>query len=152
MSVVTHPQFTRKKSKFSSKSAELKEFSQYKKASVELKILMFLNNSSCLCSLLLIGTVLTVFGLTVTIPKTWHQEYVKLKRLQREERQLTAANETIKNELLDSVEANQPHLVYPKPKNTVFLTPQDSLKIEFTKDVVNQSNSLNPLIDSPVAY
>lgn len=151
MSIVTHPKFTGKQSPTSTTQEKVKPIAATRELPLELKILMYLQKGSSICSLSVVGFVLVVFGLTVCIPKTWHQEYRRLKDLQRQERQLTATNEVLKYELLQDLETNQPGLSYPKPDNTLFLTPV-TVNPKTQHGQIKAEDPAIISIDAPLAY
>ena len=67
--------------------------------------------------------VLSVYGQTVYSQQLWSQEYRKLENLQRNERQLTAASEVLKNQIAQQAETSRAGLVPSNPANTIFLQP-----------------------------
>jgi hypothetical protein len=67
--------------------------------------------------------VLSVYGQTVYSQQLWSQEYRKLENLQRNERQLTAASEVLKNQIAQQAETTRAGLVPSNPANTIFLQP-----------------------------
>ncbi|MCJ8279504.1 MAG: hypothetical protein MJK14_06120 [Rivularia sp. ALOHA_DT_140] len=83
---------------------------------------------------LLVSTTLIVYGWTVYSQHLWSRSYKELQDLQRDERQLTKHDETLKNKMAQ--EAQKPHsgLVSPTPANTIFLleenTPSSSRKVD----------------------
>ncbi len=96
---------------------------------------------------LLVTTTLIVYGWTVYSQHLWSSSYKKLQELQRDERQLTKHDETLKNNMAQ--EAEKPHsgLVSPTPANTIFLeesTPLSSQQIdkEFLQTQPQPSNAL----------
>ena len=81
-----------------------------------------------IATFLLVSTTLVVYGWMVYSQHLWSSSYKKLQDLQRDERQLTKHDETLKNQMAQ--EAEKPHsgLVSPTPANTIFLeeTPTSS--------------------------
>ncbi|MGQ4647663.1 hypothetical protein [Lyngbya aestuarii] len=102
-----------------------------------LRSLIFLQRSSELASLVLVGTTLTVYSWTVYTQQQWTREYSKLQTLQRHERHMTTANEVLKNQLAQQAESPATGLVNPTPDNTIFLQPAK----ERPSHSVPQSNS-----------
>lgn len=134
------------------KNQEVKTIPQSQQLPLGLKLLLLLQKSSSICSLLLVIIALTIFGLTLKIPQSWDTEYKKLKTLQRQERQLTVTNENERNNLIEQTKADDHSLVYPKPENIVFLS---ILTPENNQDPITQeSESVNTsmISDSPLAY
>ena len=80
-------------------------------------------------STVLVASSTFVYIATVSIPQKWSQEYEQLQKLQRQERELIAANEVIKNsitkqaKLKETQDKNQ--LNYLKPNDIVFLKATD---------------------------
>jgi len=106
-----------------------------------LKGLMSLNIAfSCVTFILIVAT-LSLYGWTVYTQQSWGKAYRYLELLQRNERQLTATNEMIKNELAQEAENPEVGLVNPNPKTTIFLKPTDD-KLKLPESVpVEKSNS-----------
>lgn len=101
-------------------------------------------------SCLMISSAL-IYASSVPIPQMWSQEYEQLKSLQRQERELTAANETIKNDLLkqaqkDAKEA-QHELSYLRPDNVLFVEEADILPKSSTNKPKN-----SPFDSIPLSY
>ncbi|ELR96581.1 hypothetical protein [Gloeocapsa sp. PCC 73106] len=101
---------------------QVKSITTTKELPIELKILIFLQKSTSISALILIAVALLIFGLSVSIPQLWSQDYKKLKTLQRQERQLTATNETLRNQLVQQRENQHRNATYPKPDNALFLS------------------------------
>ncbi|MEM7725930.1 MAG: hypothetical protein AAF208_06095 [Cyanobacteria bacterium P01_A01_bin.45] len=92
---------------------------------------------SSIAVFLLVLSNLTVYGWTVYAQQLWSQNSRNLQRLQRQERQLTTHNETIKNKM--AIEAQKPTagLVSPTPSGTLFLNrPKNNLP----KSPINESS------------
>lgn len=70
---------------------------------------------------LLMGGMLLVYGATVYNQQKWSQEYLKLKDLQRHERQLITTNELLKNQMATEAETPDTGLVPPNPAEAVVL-------------------------------
>jgi len=96
-------------------------------------------------SMLIAGTLVT-YSSTVYLQQQWSKEYRKLENLQRQERQLTATNEMLKNQL--AVEAEQPsiQLSPPNPADTIILQAAKQNNREFVKP------EAQPKIDIPAGY
>lgn len=74
-------------------------------------------------ALVLLAAALTVYGWTVHTQQVWGQEYHRLRNLQQQERQLTVANEALKNDLAQRAEDPSSSLRPPSPDDTIFLAP-----------------------------
>jgi hypothetical protein len=73
--------------------------------------------------------MLGVYAWTVYIQQMWSKEYRQLENLQRQERQMTAANEALKSQLAKTAENPQSGLVTPSLANNIFVpaAPQRQL-------------------------
>ncbi|MGF1482315.1 MAG: hypothetical protein ACFB4I_23025 [Cyanophyceae cyanobacterium] len=86
-----------------------------------LRFLLMLQQSSSVFACCTVMSALAVYGLTVYTPRHWNQQYQKLTALQRHERNLTATNETLKNELAQQAERPEAGLAIPNPEQVIFL-------------------------------
>lgn len=95
-----------------------------------LRTLIMMQRSSDIMMFSLVAAMATIYGLTVYTQQLWTKEYRKLDRLQRQERQMTAANEVLKNQLAQQAENPETGLVPPDPANTIFLpaAPQRNIQ------------------------
>ncbi len=95
-----------------------------------LRTLIMMQRSSEIMMFSLVTVMLTIYGLTVYTQQLWTKEYRKLDHLQRQERQMTAANEVLKNQLAQQAENPETGLVPTDPAKTIFLTasPQRHLQ------------------------
>ncbi|MGB3655060.1 MAG: hypothetical protein WBA41_28180 [Rivularia sp. (in: cyanobacteria)] len=92
-----------------------------------------LHRHTSVATFVLVSATLVVYGLTVYSQHLWSSSYKKLQDLQRDERQLTKHDETLKNQMAQ--EAEKPHsgLISPTPANTIFLeetTPSSSQRVD----------------------
>ncbi|MBD3882247.1 hypothetical protein IFO70_10800 [Phormidium tenue FACHB-886] len=88
-----------------------------------LKALVLLQRTSSVLTFGLVVGLLVVYGWTVYTQQRWGQAFNRLEALQKQERQLMAANEVIKNQMAEQAEVPAVGLVLPEPGNTIFLTP-----------------------------
>jgi hypothetical protein len=86
-------------------------------------VLVKVQRFSSVPTLLLIIGLLIVYGWTVYTQQRWGKAYSHLEALQKQERQLTATNEVLKNQMAKQAEAPDVGLVLPDPGNTIYLTP-----------------------------
>ena len=88
-----------------------------------LRLLMQAQRGSLVIAFILVAATLIVYGSTVYTQQLWSKEYRKLKTLQRNEREMIATNEGLKNQL--ALQADRPGsgLVPQTPDNTIFLQP-----------------------------
>lgn len=112
-----------------------------------LRMIVFLQRGSDLVTFLLVFVTLTVYSWTVYTQQHWAKEYRKLETLQRNERNLTTANEAIKDQLAQEAEKPATGLVTPNKVNTIVLqpAPQRSLQIDPTPKAALASESTTPL-------
>lgn len=88
-----------------------------------LVLLIKLQQGSSIVTLLLMIAILSVYGWTVYLQQRWGQQYDKLETLKKRERQLTSANEVLKNQMAEQAEKPTAGLLLPDPSNAIFLTP-----------------------------
>ncbi len=88
-----------------------------------LKSLLHIQRTSSFITFSLIIGLLAVYGWTVYTQQRWGRAYSHLEALQKQERQMTAASEVLKNQMAKQAEAPDVGLALPDPGNTVFLTP-----------------------------
>lgn len=93
------------------------------------RTLLWAQRGSLVASASLIALMLGVYAWTVYIQQMWSKEYRQLENLQRQERQMTAANESLKNQLAKTAENPSSGLVPPSLTNNIFLpsAPQRQL-------------------------
>lgn len=115
-----------------------------------LQFLLRFQQATSVITLGLVGVALTVYGLTVYTPRTWSHEYKKLRSLQNHERQLTATNEILKNQLAQQAELPNSGLVRPNPNYNIFL-PSSAVNTQFTSQASDPSANLL-LGQKPLAY
>lgn len=88
-----------------------------------LKLLMKVQRGSTVMTLLLMGTVLAIYGWTVFTQQRWGHEYRRWGALQKHEQQLMATNEVLKNQMAQQAETPKAGLVAPDPSSMIFLAP-----------------------------
>ncbi|NEO84668.1 MAG: hypothetical protein F6J87_10500 [Spirulina sp. SIO3F2] len=96
------------------------------KLSLWLRTLLVVQQGSSLLTFCLATAVLIAYGSTVYIQQEWSSEYRKLEQLQREKRELIAANELMKNQLAQQANLPNAGLMPPSPANTIFLPKAES--------------------------
>ena len=114
-----------------------------------LSSLLFLKRSSDVVTFLLVTTTLTIYSWTVYTQQQWTRDYRKLENLQRQERQLTTANEVMKNQLAQQAEKPATGLVPPTQTNAIFLPPAQERKSSTTP---TQATDPEPVANSPLGY
>ncbi len=102
-------------------------------------------------SCLMVSSAL-VYASSVPMPQMWSQEYEQLKSLERQERELTAANETIKNSLLKQAQQEAQEakyqLSYLRPDSVIFI---EGAKTDSNFPVDSQSTN-SPFNSIPLSY
>ena len=91
---------------------------------------------SSITAFLLVMASLTVYGWTVYAQQLWSQNSRKLQELQRQERQITTANETIKNKMAKEAEKPTAGLVAPTPAQTIFVSPTSGVRKSISGEIV----------------
>jgi hypothetical protein len=86
-----------------------------------LQLLLKVQRGSSIASCVLVAITLAAYGWTVYLQQLWAQDYRKLENLQRQERQITAASEVLKDQIAREAEHPESGLVIPAPSTTVFL-------------------------------
>jgi hypothetical protein len=77
--------------------------------------------SSTLITFCLSVGALAVYSWTVYSQQLWGREYQRLETLQRNERQLVTASESLKNQLAGQAATSESGLILPSSENTIFL-------------------------------
>lgn len=98
---------------------------------------------------ILIAGMLVVYSSNVYLQQKWGQEYRKLENLQRAERQLTTANEVLKNQLAKQAEQPTTALISPNPAAAIILqasTPTSK------RSLIKPNSQSKPIIDIPSGY
>ncbi|GEM_PF-853002 len=119
-----------------------------------LKGLMSLHFISSCTTFVLISAALGLYGWTVYTQQSWGKSYRYLETLQRNERELTTTNETIKNDLAIQAEKPETGLVNPDPNTTIFLKPTpDELKSpDLLPSEENNLGEINTPTNVPLGY
>lgn len=86
-----------------------------------LRLLLVLQHSTGGIALLLGGSLLAVYGWTVYIQQVWGQDYRSLQALERQERQLSVANEIVSSQLAEDAASPSSGLVLPQAGDAIFL-------------------------------
>lgn len=98
------------------------------KIPVELQLLMLFQKASFGLALISMASSMALYLATVRIPQLWSREYRNLETLQRQERQLTEINETLKYQMARQAERKD-ELSRLKPDDAVFVSPAE-IKLE----------------------
>ncbi len=93
------------------------------KLPVKLQVLLLLQRGSLGLALISMAASVGLYISTVKIPQLWSQEYKNLETLQRQERQLTAINETLKYQLAKQAGQQHQQAALVVSENAIFITP-----------------------------
>jgi len=85
-----------------------------------LRLLIQAQRGSLIVTFALVIATLIVYGGTVYMQQLWSKEYRKLKTMQRSERQMLAASEVLKNQIIQQAESPNSGLVAKSPQHTLF--------------------------------
>lgn len=87
------------------------------------RCLVVMHRTSAIAAFVMVVAVLGAYGWTVYSQQLWGRTYDRLEHLRRNERQLTANNELLKNQLARQAERTDSGFVPQSPNNTIFLAP-----------------------------
>ncbi len=118
---------------------------------LSLQFLSHLQQGSSAIACILVALALGVYGWTVYMPTLWSREFKKLETLQRHERDLIAANETLKHQLAEQAERPESGLAQPHPSQVIFLAPQTATS-QLPKDTKAVAVQHPSLVQAPLAY
>ncbi|MDB9314059.1 hypothetical protein PN462_13190 [Spirulina sp. CS-785/01] len=154
--VVSHPAF-QKKGQSTPKTAANKASStpsqlpnKQQQFPLWLRTLLAVKNGTSILTGCVVTAVLIVYSSTVYVQQQWTEEYQRLEQLQREHRNLTAADEVFKNQLASQANQENAGLVAPSPSNTIFL-PRSEEK-PFVEDAQTASRRINRNVNAPLGY
>ncbi|MGJ3245662.1 MAG: hypothetical protein ACFE0I_06240 [Elainellaceae cyanobacterium] len=115
-----------------------------------LTLLVAAQRSSMSIMILMVAAVLGVYGWTVFSQQLWSHQYQKLQTLQRNERDLTTANEMLKSESARQAEGSESGLRLPGPDTNMFVRPAPTRP---QNPIADPDPSLSPItVDRPVGY
>ena len=95
---------------------------------------------------ILMGGMLVSYGSTVDFQQQWGEKFNKLENLQRQEWELTAANEMLKNQLAVEAEQAATELLPPNPAKAIILQSSKKSNPPLVKP------ETPPKIDIPSGY
>ena len=107
---------------------------------------------SSIAAFLLVMANLTVYGWTVYAQQLWSQNSRKLQELQRQERQITTTNETIKNKMAKEAEKPTAGLVAPTPGRTIFVSPTSSDQKPSLREIAPNLIEIPQENHTPIGY
>jgi hypothetical protein len=121
----------------------------YKKLFRNLKVLRLFQQSSCVLAFSLVIATSIVYVSSFYLPQKWSKQYKQLTILQRQERELTRVNESLKKQLAQQAQSPDAGLESFDPTKAIFIEPAENSVNTATKD---KSNS-NTLFDRvPLGY
>ncbi len=88
-----------------------------------LRSLLRMNTGTAIAMLILVSAVVGLYSKVVYTKQIWGQEYRKLERLQKEERQITIFNEALKNNIAQTAKQDGTGLVAPNSAAMILLEP-----------------------------
>lgn len=88
-----------------------------------LRSLQGIKTGTAILMLILVGTVIGLYGKVVHTKQNWGQEYRQLEKLQKEERQVTIFNEALKNNIAQTAKKDGSGLVIPSGSQMIVLEP-----------------------------
>lgn len=102
----------------------------------------------------LVALTLVSYGTSVYINRQLNQASQKLNRLQRNEQQLTTANEVLKNHLAQQVEGSEMGFQPPQPDSVIFLKPAPQAAVAMPTPVPTSfmGRLALPQVDGPLGY
>lgn len=103
--------------------ASVRSLPQVNQPPAWVKALITIQRGSTVLTFTLVAAVLAVYSWTVYTQHRWGEEYDRLEILQRDERQINAANEALKDNLARQAEIGEANLVLPQVNNILFLEP-----------------------------
>lgn len=87
------------------------------------RLLMHIQRGSTAIAFVLVTAALVVYGSTVYMQQLWSKEYRQLKTLERSERQMVAASDVIKEQIVQQAEQPGSGLVRRTKDMAIFLEP-----------------------------
>ncbi|TVQ24101.1 MAG: hypothetical protein EA367_01885 [Leptolyngbya sp. DLM2.Bin15] len=90
-----------------------------------LRGLILAQQGSAVVMLALVASVLGVYGWTVYVQQSWGRAYHQLETLQRQQQQMTATLEMLKNQTAQSVDQHGSEYQLPHPDQLIFMAPSD---------------------------
>lgn len=102
---------------------------------------------------LIIGSTLTVYGLTVYRESSWTQEYPRLEQLRATEQQLRTAQELLKNEIAITADSPNTGLVVPQPSDMIYVEPAPIRPQPSPKPTDGiELDPVSPTVNRPLGY
>lgn len=106
-----------------------------------LRWLILAQRSSLVVTFVVVVTTLFVYGSTVYTQQLWSKEYRKMTSLQRSERQMVAASEVMKGQIVQQADHSGAGMVRRTQEQAVFLQPAPE----------RPTQPMDPLLSQPLA-
>lgn len=106
-----------------------------------LRLLILAQRSSLVVTFVVVITTLFVYGSTVYTQQLWSKEYRKMTSLQRSERQMVAASEVMKGQIVQQADHSGAGMVRRTQEQAVFLQPAPE----------RPAQPMDPLLSQPLA-
>lgn len=120
-----------------------------KKFFTNLKVLRLFQQSSSVLTFSLVIATLIVYVWSFYLPQQWSKQYKQLTILQRQERELTRVNESLKKQLAQQAQLPDAGLESFDPTKAIFIEPAQNSSNKATKD----NSDSNQLFDRvPLGY
>ena len=115
-----------------------------------LRSLVLLQKSTSLLLFLAVGATVTVYSWKEQVETEWSKEYKQLNTLLQEERELTATNEILKNQIANQAEKEETGLAPLTPTKNIFLEPVPYIHQE--AEVTATATKKLPPSNTPLGY
>ena len=116
-----------------------------------LRFLLFVQHGSSVLAFGSISITLSVYAGVVYSQQQWSRHYEELQKLQRDQRDLITANETLKNQLAEQAENPDAGLVSPTSANTLVL-PSLSSENFLKPKKPSQKEQTESQVTAPMGY
>lgn len=136
-----------KESKTQTFSAQIAPFPSTPQLPEKLKLLILWQKSSLALAFTLIAASVAFYIANVRIPEMWSKKYEQLEILQRQERELTAANESLKHKLAQQAENKENNLTLVTSNNAIFIPPAS-----ISQPKLNKKQPETNLNEIPMGY
>lgn len=116
-----------------------------------LRLLIQAQRGSTVVVLILGAATLIVYSSAIFVQQQWSKDYQKLKTMQRSERQMIAAGEFLKNQIIQQAEQPGSGLVPKSSEHMIYLEPSaDRPPLTLPANPIVQSDSASD--EDPTAY
>ncbi len=128
-----------------------KKLRRFKDYPLWLQALIILGHGSSFLCYSTVAVALAIYGMTVYAPRQWTSKYQELQELQRRERQITMAEELLKETVVESAKEKSSGFVNPQPTQPpIFLPNSNPTVIRNQRQSTTTVREIKPI--SPIAY